>query len=645
MILKSSGTYSSRIGSDSCTLSSTILESLADRFPFSEKELEQLVKCYETKFKGQEIHPLSALSGPAKSFEDDIIVEELEDLHQNIRASSSFNQDTGIFKTSSNDLFNSTDGGYLDAPILEEETILVKLASSAHVLFSMEDALRRVRFTQEKILPWTFTETINKVMNESFYVSSYGLEEVEEDLIHFLENMAVCTGRRGPRQVIDILYDSCVAHNQANATELIRMCYLLALASHVLSDASTNMSSLSMTALLEHALEPPPQLLASLIESVRKPAASNESGPVFQFEEHGGGLHDNESHSLTIVSRTQFRNWVDETAPMLASTLPTFFHDLLFLGEPFPKKGMTPFRSANIRHFSAFFSPSRSLNICPLSFCLGTVAPEFCRQFYQLYSLDTSGACFSMLCKSIIGYDGPVVILCAAEGGGIFGAYTRSQLKQSGEYYGDYESFLFRIDPCVNIYRATGNNTNFVYLNPSTRLKCDGKAHGLGFGGNHYAPRLFIPESFVDDFCRAGSFDMTFEQGPLLPGDWQLADRFKLRHLEVWGVGEPSVVEEALLAQEQKRRIDDASLRRAQLVDKRAFVDDLWSYGNSNLFAHRQQARGRAEFKVNDGGHDGYSIDRDAQDSRASIRDLSNTGLLEDLPSSPRRTALGSAFD
>lgn len=191
----------------------------------------------------------------------------------------------------------------------------------------------------------------------------------------------------------------------------------------------------------------------------------------------------------------------------------------------------------------------------------------------------------------------------------MFGAYTSSQWKMSGDFYGDSECFLYRIDPCVNVHRPTGNRSNYIYCNPSSRSRCDGKAHGIGFGGTTDAPRLFIAESLEDAYCRAGSFDTTYEQGPLLPNDWRLADRFKIRHLEIWGVGEPEVIGAALQARDLKRKINEANVRKAQtIVDKAAFMDDFTSgLMTTTLWDHRNQARGRA-FSV-DEEQGGYVFD------------------------------------
>ena len=229
-----------------------------------------------------------------------------------------------------------------------------------------------------------------------------------------------------------------------------------------------------------------------------------------------------------------------------------------------------------------------------------------------MYSLESCGHGFATILQAITGYNGPVLIIIGAEGGGVFGAFTSSQWKVSGDFYGDCECFLYRMDPCVNVYRPTGNRGNYIYCNPSSsRSRCDGKPHGIGFGGTTDAPRLFIPESLEDVYCRAGSFDTTFEQGPLLPGDWQLADRFKIKHLEIWGVGEPAVIEAALRARDLKKEINDATVRKAQtIVDKAAFLDDFTSgLMTSKLWDHRSQARGRAAFRVDD-EHGGYVLDK-----------------------------------
>jgi hypothetical protein len=193
-----------------------------------------------------------------------------------------------------------------------------------------------------------------------------------------------------------------------------------------------------------------------------------------------------------------------------------------------------------------------------------------------------------------------VLIIISALGGGVFGAFTSAQWKMSGDFYGDGDCFLFSVDPCVKVYRPTGNRSNYMYCNPSSRLSYnDGKAHGIGFGGTTDAPRLFIPESSLlddDAFCRAGSYDTTYEQGPLLPeGSTHFSDRFRIDHIEIWGVGDDETLQKAIQARDFQKSVTSANVRKAQtIVNKSTFMDDLTAgFINTKLWEHRDHASQR----------------------------------------------------
>ena len=182
-----------------------------------------------------------------------------------------------------------------------------------------------------------------------------------------------------------------------------------------------------------------------------------------------------------------------------------------------------------------------------------------------------------------------------AESGGIFGASTCTAWKVSKDFYGNSDCFLFSIDPVVRVMRPRGQGGNYMYCNPESRSRgYDGLAHGIGFGGNTDKPRLFLSESF--DSCMAGSADLTFEPGSLLPPkkDGNPTKYFDLEALEVWGVGGDAVVEEALGARHKQREILASNIRKARKVDKAAFLDDFRSgLIESKAFKHRGEIRGR----------------------------------------------------
>jgi hypothetical protein len=170
-----------------------------------------------------------------------------------------------------------------------------------------------------------------------------------------------------------------------------------------------------------------------------------------------------------------------------------------------------------------------------------------------------------------------------------------SAWKESKDFYGNTDCFLFQLLPTTAVYHPSGNGKNFMYCNANARSKgYDQQAHGIGFGGTVNDPRLFISESF--DHCQAASADMTFEKGRLLAdgSGGSNGKHFEIDSLEVWGVGGTETVTEALGARAKQRGVRQAAINRARKVDKAAFLDDFQSgLFDSKAFAHRSQVQGR----------------------------------------------------
>jgi hypothetical protein len=202
----------------------------------------------------------------------------------------------------------------------------------------------------------------------------------------------------------------------------------------------------------------------------------------------------------------------------------------------------------------------------------------------------------------LLGYGGPTLIVIQSTSGGIFGAFTASAWKESKDFYGNSDCFLYQLLPSTAVYRPRGNGTNYMYCNSEARSRgYDGLAHGIGFGGTNLQPRLFISESF--DGCLASSEDLTFENGTLLPRTEEGTSQytFEIENIEVWGVGGDDVVAEALESRSQHRELTEANIRKARKVDKAAFLDDFRSgLIESKAFQHRNQIQGRADADLDD---------------------------------------------
>jgi hypothetical protein len=97
-----------------------------------------------------------------------------------------------------------------------------------------------------------------------------------------------------------------------------------------------------------------------------------------------------------------------------------------------------------------------------------------------LFSSKTSGASFSTLVQKIM-FQGPTLVIMKDEDGYIFGAYADQDLEQRPKFYGTDRSFLFTIRPKFRIYRPSGVNNNFQYLDFGTKTLPNGNATIMSF--------------------------------------------------------------------------------------------------------------------------------------------------------------------
>jgi hypothetical protein len=234
-------------------------------------------------------------------------------------------------------------------------------------------------------------------------------------------------------------------------------------------------------------------------------------------------------------------------------------------------------------------------------------------QWHRLYSSEITGHSFNRLEHSLLGYDGPTLLVVKTTGQVTLGAFASQSWKESKHFYGTADCFLFQLDPKVSVLRPTGKGKNFMYLHSGTfgsslHLEKQELPRGIGFGGTPDKPRLFIPESFEE--CSAEFLDKTFESGDLLPLD--ALEKFEIQCLEVWGVGGDQVVMDALRARSDLREITDTAVFNARVVhDKSQFAKDMKSgLLETKVFADDKDVRGRSEFAV-DEDHGGYKLERE----------------------------------
>ncbi len=363
-------------------------------------------------------------------------------------------------------------------------------------------------------------------------------------------------------------------------------------------------------------------LAQSLADYATKSSQQGPNASYFEYTTTPSSTTENNSNSgnddPTMVTLDTFLTWAETTLPCLSSTMETFLHRIFFPDKPYPPS-RTQFLYPNLRRkHSAFFPSPNDIKL----FTLASMSSSLGGAWHRLYTSDEDGLSFNRLQNALLGYSGPtILIIKEADNGGVFGACTSTAWKESKDFYGNSDCFLFTVTPNVSVLRPRGAGTNYMYCNSESRSRgYDGQAHGIGFGGTTLKPRLFISESF--DGCMAATGDLTFEAGPLLPSQLRKnkdigidtpppTKYFDLESLEVWGVGGDAVVAEALGDRSKQREIVAANIRKARKVDKAQFLDDFKSgLIESKAFNHRAQIQGREECHIDDDDGNKYVYEK-----------------------------------
>lgn len=234
-------------------------------------------------------------------------------------------------------------------------------------------------------------------------------------------------------------------------------------------------------------------------------------------------------------------------------------------------------------------------------------------QWHRLYSSFMDGRSFNRLKCAVLGYQGPTVVVIRTTVNHVIGALGDTKWLDERNFNGTAESFLFALAPAVKVHKPTGGESNFVYLHTKDRRgildpQHNGLPHGIGFGGSLSEPRLFVPESLEQ--CKAGYLDGTYEPGDILPPE--TLEQFEIASIEIWAVGGDEIVKFGLESRAEYRDTQDAIIDRARrIANKEWLAEDMEKgiYGDTKIFAHQEQVRGRNDFVVDD-KHGGYKLVR-----------------------------------
>lgn len=528
-------------------------------------------------------------------------------------------------------------------------------ASSASSLFSVFKSLSKLNGALEDILNDNdrFLETLSNILGDNDYSRN-------DASIQLLSN--VCATGSDDESI--------------SAMDVVGLCFDMASISHYLftenavtaNDVETaNATMLEMrksTASFENSL------VRSMANSLLESAVSNRDS-------------SNAPSSYTTiaegrVTKTELYNWQRKVMPdLFLCTMAPFLRGVVFSPRkfdvnyssraqqhqlpPFPtirtSKEITSQTTTKTRvgEILPLSSPIFGTNtivesgavmawLSPPVFAFASISTsKFGNRWYQIYAGDTDGWTFQSLENSILGYEGPTLLVIQGTSDDdssygdcrsskkkkkntqsttvTLGAYTSSKWeKNKRDFFGGPDCFLFQLHPTIRILHSLPKlgtrGGKYMYFHTTNHVqtsnprRTDDLAVGLGFGGTVRQPRLFVDSHL--EYCTVSHQDTSFEMGylglppppsssssfddPLALPSSSWVSKYNIISLEVYAVGDASTIANGFRAQRQHRDIADAALQNARTVDRAAFVGDLQSglIENKN-FAHRDQVDGRAD--------------------------------------------------
>jgi hypothetical protein len=353
------------------------------------------------------------------------------------------------------------------------------------------------------------------------------------------------------------------------------------------------------------------------------------------------------SQDSPYISLEDWTAWSERAVPNLSEMASSLFHTILLPHHSLPSSRIHHLPLHKDSKLSKYTQDSvLSSTIRQQLSLLGVGSCWDC-----LYDSNSHGFSFHSFAHALVGYHGSTLILIQSKAGHILGMYTKVPWKISPNWYTDEghdESFLFRLYPGWNVYRRVSTMTNeqggstsshhppayaqFLSV-PMASKNSPWYAHsssnglrGLAMGGvGAHTPRLHITDTLEE--CTASAFDLVFESGPLLSSsttnngtcsnnsshatlDFESTYRFDVDVLVAWAVsGSIEMQQQGFQAGHMKQAIHESTRQQAAQVDRTQFVDDFASgaYMN-NLYTHRVQSRGRADFVADEEDGKGYYI-------------------------------------
>ena len=188
-----------------------------------------------------------------------------------------------------------------------------------------------------------------------------------------------------------------------------------------------------------------------------------------------------------------------------------------------------------------------------------------------LYSSRSMGNSFHRLTGALKGYDAPVIVLIknqfdligAPDCTSIFGFYANCLWADSLSYFGNADTYLFKITPDFKtFYSFNGKGgKDFLYLN-TKQISNSVYRSGLGVGGGVKSKARIWLDYELMTRSYAEDTDLTFERGVLTQSPY---DYLRIEQVEIWGF--PS--KDTQTKQEMFKQQENEAIISSRKIDKK----------------------------------------------------------------------------
>ncbi|KAI8148418.1 TLD-domain-containing protein [Fennellomyces sp. T-0311] len=271
------------------------------------------------------------------------------------------------------------------------------------------------------------------------------------------------------------------------------------------------------------------------------------------------------------ISQRHFFAWKGRNAPLLFKTIQLFIYGKFGLSGQSSLTTVSDIILPEDIVSTPDVSDILTIPYCALlCWCLPDIASRI-KEWPRLYSGDKDGFSMNRYESHVFRYPGPTLMLIRGETADttlILGAYISEPWKQSRQYWGHDDCFVFELWPTFQVYRSTGRNNQYVYYHDDFGIGMGGTSKSSAPPKHSQLPTFLL---MLDNTLQQGVYAQ--ERYPALATlDQSMAQNsfdyhFETANIEVFGLGS----EKARQVQEREWEFEKReAMRRAGLQFRQA---------------------------------------------------------------------------